>query len=253
MMKNGLHDLNNAELQVHSHISMQAIVDFKRLSSSDFFINVDAKTLLSILSVMQRERWPRDYRMARPGQINSRFFLLIKGRVKIVRHHADNGRELTLFLLGPGNGFNVLNLIDGGGRDLQINTLDEVEVLSAPTTRWLSWLEESPVLRKNMADVAAKHIERLSDLASELALDDTMTRLIHLLQRYFSQPHHEMNLLKDLPQEELANMIGTVRPVVSRLLGELKREGLIDMSNGELHVRNLQQMLNKVDGSRLHS
>jgi CRP/FNR family transcriptional regulator len=78
-----------------------------------------------------------------------------------------------------------------------------------------------------------------------------MTRLAHLILRYFdgvgeAEPAHP-NLIQDLPNEELAQMIGTVRVVVNRLLNELKREGIVDTQGGELHLLNLEKLLRKAE------
>jgi len=230
-----------------TRVDRQSIVDFKELALLPLFSKIDRRTLLSMLPEIRREHWPRGYGFKDPEQTKHRFYLLLKGRVKIGRHHLDSGRELTLFLLGPGDAFNVLNLIDGGVGNMEIYTLDEVEMLSVPTERWLVWMTQYPPLHKAIAELAASHIGRLSDLASELALDDTMTRLVHLISRYFNNSSRGLNLIQNLPQEELAHMIGTVRPVVARLLGELKRDGLINTDGGELHVRNLQRLLEKAN------
>jgi len=228
-------------------VDIQSIVDYKELVLLPLFSKIDRRALLSMLPEMRREHWPRGYGFKDPEQTKDRFYLLLKGRVKIGRHHLDSGRELTLFLLGPGDAFNALNLIDGGVGNMEIYTLDEVEVLSVPTERWLVWMAQYPPLHKAIAELAASQIGRLSDLASELALDDTMTRLLHLISRYFNNSSHGLNLIHNLPQEELAHMIGTVRPVVARLLGELKRDGVINTDGGEIHVRNLQRLLEKAD------
>jgi len=233
--------------ELESHVDVQSIVDYKELALSPLFRELDRRTLLIMLSVMRREHWPRGYCFKDSEQTKSRFYLLLKGRVKIGRHHLSNGRELTLFLLGPGDAFNVLNLIDGGVRDMETYALDELEVLSVPIDRWLAWMEEYTPLQKAIAELAASQIERLSELASELALDDTMTRLVHLISRYFSDSSPGLNLIQNLSQEELAHMIGTVRPVVARLLGELKRDGLINTDGGELQVLNLQRLLDKAN------
>ena len=236
---------SSLENQTHPHVSMQSIVDWRILSQSPLLNKLNNEVVLSMLSVMRRDIWPRGYTLTSAENTNTRFYLILKGRIKICRSHSENGRELTLFLLGPGDGFNVLNMIDGSNEYFINNTLDEVEVVSAPVATWLEWLDQYPVLRTSMAEVAADHIQRLSELACELALDDAMTRLIHLLVRYFNNSSYGLNLIQDLPQEELANMIGSVRPVVSRLLGELKRDGLIYMDGGEIHVRDLNLLLNK--------
>jgi len=115
--------------------------------------------------------------------------------------------------------------------------------MSAPVEQWLVWMEIYPVFHRAM--------HQLSELASDLALYDTMTRLVHLILRYFNGKERgglaRMNLIKDLPHDELAHMIGTVRVVVNRLLGELHHEGLINTRGGELHVCELKKLLLKAE------
>ena len=76
-----------------------------------------------------------------------------------------------------------------------------------------------------------------------------MTRLSHLILRYCNDrlTCSDINLISDLPHEELAHMIGTVRVVVNRLLAELKREGIIDTHSGRLRVLNIEKLLQKTE------
>lgn len=236
-----------------SYQAMRPLVDCKALSGTRLFPGVDERFLLNMVTCMQREHWPRGYLLKSPEETQERFHILLKGRVKVGRHHVDNGRELTFCLLGPGDGFNILTLINcRGPYDLQVRTLDEVEALSAPVDRWSRWMEEYPVLRQSMAADASVHIENLCQLASELALDDTMTRLVHLLLRHFHDKPRGLNLIHDLSQEELANMIGTVRPVVARLLGELRRDGVVDFSGGVLSIANPERLVERADSHLLN-
>ena len=247
-MNTDLHKKDVADLQVGQHLSIQTVLDYQALSGSNLFHQLDRASVLSILSKLRRDRWSRGYVYSFSNNFSPRFFIVIKGRVKVCGHHTNSGRELTLFLHGPGEGFNVLNLIDGGLSGLSIHALEEVELLSAPVETWIEWLDQYPVLRSSMAEVAAKQIKQLTEFACELALDDTMTRLIHLLLKYFNDDSQSgVNLIQDLSQEELANMIGTVRPVVARLLGELKRDGLIDTQGGVIHVSDLNRLLARVE------
>lgn len=225
-------------------VSMRQITDYRVLRASPIFSGLRREALIAIMSGMNHETWPRGYHFSHAAQVHDHFYVVIKGRVKIGRYHEQNGRELTLFLVGPGDGFNAIGLIDTDAPmdDLHYSTLDPVEVLSAPLASWLRWLDRYPPLRRAVACVARQRIEALRDLASELAFDSTKTRLIHLLLRHFDESCYGLRLIDDLPQEELANMIGSVRPVVARLLGELRREGVIESDHGRLQVANYQRL-----------
>ena len=233
-------------LLLHSLI-MQKILDPKALSDSLLFENLSEEALSEIVSSMRLESWKKGYSFPCFTTSEPYFYILVRGRVKVSRQHDSTGRELTLFVHGPGDGFNILNMIDGGNTEFFVTALDDVDVLSAPISLWINWLDKFPSLRTKMAGIASKQIKKLADLSSELALEDTMARLIHLLVKYLNEDESGVNLIQNLPQEELANMIGTVRPVVARLLGELKREGLIDNHGGVIHINNLSKLLDKAE------
>ena len=177
--------------------------------------------------------------------------MIVKGRVKVTRQNPQSGREITLCLLGPGDGFNIVSLLDGHRHDVTVETLDVVEAVSAPIEQWSEWLETYPRFHCSMHHYVNRMMWELSQLASDLALYDTMTRLVHLILRYFSdkegEPSPRKDLIKDLSHDELAHMIGTVRVVVNRLLSELRQEGIINTSGGELRVCDLEKLLDKAE------
>ena len=232
-----------------SRISMQTIADTHVMQKSPVFEGINALIVQNIVSVMHHESWPKGYHFKNPDQIPHYFYLVLKGRLKVGRYCEKSGRELTLFLLGPGDEFDILSLIDGDplDQDLRVCALDKVELLSAPIAQWFDWFEEYPPLREAAARIALLRMSQLRDLASELAFNDTKTRLVHLLLRYFDSSSYGLRLIDDLSQEELANMIGSVRPVVARLLGELRREGAVDTHGGRLHVADFEKLSELAD------
>lgn len=173
------------------------------------------------------------------------FRLVIEGRVKIVRSNSHEGRELTLWLLGPGDGFDVVSLLDGEPHAVTAWAVDDARTLVAPMALWRDWLEESRPLRIAAHRYAARRLRELSDLAGDLALHDTSARLAHLLLRHFDAK--EGNLLRDLPQRELASLIGSVRIVVSRLLAQMRRQGIVELRGGAVHSVDLQRLLAKAE------
>ncbi len=245
-MKEQLHDSFQVKLQKNHCVAMQPLFDYKIMSTSPLFSGIDPQSMKNMLSVMRSDRWPRGYQLE-SQQLKHRFYILLKGRVKVSRYHVASGRELILFLLGPGEAINGLNVIDNGRNDLQISAMDDVEVLSTSLDKWAEWTGQHQSLQKAMAEIENKQFERLSDLASELAFDNTMTRLSSLLLRYLNHSNYTLKIIHDLSQEELAHMIGTVRPVVARLLGELRREGVIGIFSGKIDVLNQKSLKEKAE------
>jgi hypothetical protein len=68
-----------------------------------------------------------------------------------------------------------------------------------------------------------KPIRTLEELASDLSLHDTATRLAKLILRHVDHENQppELKLINDVSNKELASMIGSVRVVVNRHLTKL--------------------------------
>jgi len=217
------------------------------LIQGPFFKGLDTSLLQTMVPALIGEHWTRRHVIMDPTKITHRFYVLLKGRVKIYLHN-KGGRELTLYLLGPGDAFNIETLLDGISPEVYAQTLDEVDVLSGPVDLWKGWLETYPSFRKAFSIYLDGRLRKVNELAGDLALHDTMTRLVHLILRHFDhiQPS-QPNLIADLSHEELAHMVGTVRIVINRLLTELKQEGIVDTHSGKLRVLDLQRLLAKAE------
>ncbi|HTY48866.1 MAG TPA: Crp/Fnr family transcriptional regulator [Steroidobacteraceae bacterium] len=208
---------------------------------------MDTRSLHVMAGVMTAETWRRSSQMLTPGQSAERFMIIVRGRVKIVCSNAHDGRELTLWLLGPGDAFDVVSLLDGEPHSVSAWALDEVETVSAPMSVFRHWLERFPQLRKSCCRYTAAQVRSLTALSAELALHDTMTRLVQLLVRHYAAGSaaspHQVNLIRDLPHEELAHLVGSVRVVINRLLARLRRQGVVATGHNGLSVVNLQRLL----------
>jgi CRP/FNR family transcriptional regulator, cyclic AMP receptor protein len=211
------------------------------LKQSPLFRGLDEQTLQEMSHVLALQTHPAKCDILPPAQTVERFYVLTRGRVKITRSNEHDGRELTLWLLEPGDGFDIVSLLDGQPHVVSAWALEEVETLSAPVPVLREWLERYPAFRIAILRYVAQQLRELTELAGSLALHDTMTRLAHLLLRHYDG--NGVHLIHDLPHDELASMIGSVRVVVNRLLARLKKEAVIELHNGRLGVMNLKRLL----------
>lgn len=219
--------------------------EFGQLTRSSLLRELDQCALREIASALSVEHWPARKIVMTPEATCKRFYLLLQGRITASRQNPETGRELTVFFLGPDDGFNVISLLDGNRHELTAETLDPVTAVSAPIKLWYDWLDRYPSLQHTLHCYIDKQLRQLSELATDLALHDTMARLSHLILRNYeaSQENPRRDLLQGLSNQELAHLIGTVRVVVNRLLRELQKEGVIEYRVGELHVLDLQKLL----------
>jgi CRP/FNR family transcriptional regulator, cyclic AMP receptor protein len=215
--------------------------------ASPLFSGINRNTLKEMTGALVHETWPKGCDIQATLNPIQRFRIIVRGRVKITRSNSDNGREVTLWLLGPGDAFDVINLLDDEAHPICAWSLDEVETLAAPVAVFRDWLEQSVQFRMAMNRYIARQLSVLTELTTDIALHDTMTRMAHLLLRHFGENRErgtrQLNLIRDLPQEEIAALIGSVRVVVSRLLTRLKKLEIVELRPGAIRVLDLKRLL----------
>lgn len=219
------------------------------LSQSPLFHGCDRQFLQDRLLHLEPVEHSRGDVVLEAQQTKDTFFIVVKGRVKLVSRAEANEREITLFLLGPGEAFDVVSLLDRQAHNLSAEALDDVTLLSAPTEEIRNWIAHHPEFNRTFLPYLGRKMSMLSELASDLTLHDTGIRLARLILRHVDpeSANHEVQLINNLSHEELANMIGTVRVVANRQIQNLKRRGIIDARRGHLVVKDLDALMKQCD------
>ncbi len=221
----------------------------KCLQESTLFGELDRETLVDILSRCRRETW-KQRRLLPLEETWQRFHILLSGRVRLSRSNPHSGRMITLFLHGPGDGFCLFSLLDGQPHDLMLETLDDVALLSIPMEETREWIAAHPAFNRALLPYIGQQMCALANLAEDLALHDTETRLARLILRHMDDAesaHAEPRLINDLSNESLAEMIGSVRVVVNRQLQHWKQEGIVDAHRGYLAVEKLNALAQRAE------
>ena len=224
-------------------------VCFNTLRLSSLFSNLDEKTLQGMLLQFHRETWMKNSPAMDSSRTIDRFYVIISGRMKVCRINPDTGRELTIFLLGPGDVFDVICLLDYKEHEVEVTAIDDLETMYVPLGDVHSWIRQHPEFNRTFLPYLGKQIRSLEELATDLTLHGTCTRLIKLIIRHVDhkQPRNRLKLINDLSHEELANMIGSVRAVVSRHMQGLKKEGILETSRKHIEVKDLHSLLNRIE------
>ncbi len=222
----------------------------KALQSASLFHGVDEQMMEEILSHFTPMTLPKKS-MISSWQTKESFFVVIDGRVKVSRIDPETGREYIVFLLRGGDAFDIVSLLDGKEHEVSIEAIDELWLLKTSRKTARNWLDCHPEFNKNFLPYLGERMRSLENSSADLALYDTTTRLARLILHYVDEEGaqrgkgYAVKLINDLSHEALAQMIGSVRKVVNLNIQELKKEGIIDASRGNLSVKDLQALLEK--------
>lgn len=219
------------------------------LRKSPLFSELDETVLKEMFGLFRYEKRLKGETAISPQQASDHFYIVIRGRGKVSVYNPDNGREHILFFLKPGDGFDLISLLDDEWHDAIATALDDMEVLSVTVQQARTWIDQHPEFNRTLLPYLGKQMHDLANQVTDLSLYDTEARLARLILRNLvpGQLPQEVRLINDLSQEALASMIGSVRVVVARHLQSWKQKNIISGKRGDWSILDLKALLDKAE------
>jgi len=217
------------------------------LHRSDLFQYLEKQTLQDMFEQFTHRIWPRGRTIA-AQEVEEHFHVILCGRLRMAKMNEETGRMVTLFLHGPGDCFDILQLLNGQPFEGLLEARDELQLLTLPMDKARQWISEHDDFNRAFLAYLGKQMRALSELAGDLALHDTETRLAKLLLRHLDRHpsgHRKITLINDLSHEAIAEMIGSVRAVVNRQLQHWRKKGLISLDHGHIQIEKLEGLLER--------
>jgi CRP/FNR family transcriptional regulator/CRP/FNR family cyclic AMP-dependent transcriptional regulator len=166
-------------------------------------------------------------------------FIIRSGQVKVSLIHED-GKEFILSLLGEGEVFGELSLLDDRPRSANVSALEKTALVMLKRSDFLGLVERVPQIAVTLLEELASRLRRTDDQVEGLALLDVHNRVAKTLLRLAGdsgEPSADGILIRRRPtHQQLANMAGTTRETVTRALKQLQREGYIRVKGREILI-----------------
>ena len=166
-------------------------------------------------------------------------FVIETGSVKVTRTSED-GREVILSLLAEGDFFGELSLLDGGSRSATVVALEDSEIFILTRRDFMGILSNNPQITDTLLKELAHRIRRSDEQIEGLSLGDAEHRIAQTLLRLAEDRgtvKHGKVTIENLPlQQDIANMSGTSRETVSRMMHLLESQNFIERKGHLLHI-----------------
>jgi CRP/FNR family transcriptional regulator len=177
-------------------------------------------------------RLPAGTRIYGPGQAPEAYLLLIEGTVR-VQQVSEGGREIVLYRVSAGQSCALTTACLLGYEDYLAEAIaeTEIEAVVVPRATFDELIASSPEFRRFVFAAFSHRVTDLCRIIDEVAFQ----RLdIRLAQKLIELSHGSDRV--EATQQQLAAEIGSAREVVSRLLSEFHRRGLIETTRGSLSI-----------------
>ena len=156
-------------------------------------------------------------------------YIIREGRVSVSKL-SDDGREKILEMLGEGAFVGEMALLDQRPRSATVKTLSSAKLLALSRGDFLSLLRRNADLALHVIQELTRRLRETDEQASSLSFLRVKDRTKGLLRRMADEPPTggTRRMTPTLTHQQIADMIGTSRETVTRVVKELKQDGWLD-------------------------
>jgi CRP/FNR family cyclic AMP-dependent transcriptional regulator len=192
------------------------------------FSCLDDAELEGLLAAAVRKTFARHTILLNAGDTTDSLYVITEGKVKAVIID-EHGKEIILSISGPGEYFGEMAMIDGEPRSATIMTREPTELLIFSKADLRRVFSQNPDIVFNLLKGLTRRLRKANQQIESLALMDVYGRVATLLSES-AQPQGAVAVVPEaLTHQEIANMVGSSREMVSRILNELARGGYIQV------------------------
>src|SRR5689334_24501191 len=141
------------------------------LSTVPIFSELTPDDITSLAKLSLRKRYPKDAVVFFENEEGDFFFMILEGRIKVTIL-GDDGREVILSILGPGDFFGEMALLDNEPRSATAIAIEDSELLSLHRTDFQTVLTDNKSITSALIKVLSGRLRHANHQISTLALLD---------------------------------------------------------------------------------
>jgi CRP/FNR family cyclic AMP-dependent transcriptional regulator len=184
-----------------------------------------------VLSIARRRTFSRREVVFHRGDPADTLHLVHTGRFA-VRIQTALGDTVMLSMVGPGETFGEIALLDGvGPRSATVVALEKAETRAIHKVDFDALRIRHPAIGDILARALALRVRRLSELLLEAHYEPADRRVLRRIAEF-----GELGDVIPLTQEELSNLAGTSRATVNRVVNEARARGELEVRRGRIEV-----------------
>jgi CRP-like cAMP-binding protein len=213
------------------------------LRSNPVFGSLPAKEIESLAAASREvECHARDY-VFMEGDAAEWLCIVRSGRIRILRH-SRAGKDVVLELLGPGEIFGGVAVIEKRPYPAAAQATEASVILKIPAQALAAASERNPSVIRELALMMGRRLRSAHDSVKSLAIDPAEARLastlLRLAERDGERAPRGLALPFHLTRQSLADMCGTTVETAIRMMSRWTRNGLILDESGRLIVTDVE-------------
>jgi len=217
------------------------------LRNVPIFNELSDQELEKIAGLGIRKKYKKGSIILLEEETGAALFVIITGKVKIVRMD-DDGREVILSILGESDFFGEMAILDGLTRSASVVATSKSELFMIHRRDFLKLLNDYPMVAIALLREMTGRLRKADTQIKSLSLKDAAGRVANVVLQLadevgmFRKGRVEID---ELPlQQDLANMAGTSRETISRMIHKFIKKGYLQLQGNKLIINDYESFKN---------
>jgi CRP/FNR family transcriptional regulator len=219
----------------------------KALRETVLFKEVLEKDLEKLVLSSRLIRLESDQILFSAGDPSEGLYVVLEGRTRAVRHGAD-GKEQVIHEDTPFSTFPEVAVFDDGPCPSSVISLEQSVLLLLPKEHVKSFCILHPEVAMAALRVLSRRLRKATGMVEDFSLKDVSQRLAEFLLKQLPENPDRSGLELRYSNQEIADMIGTVREVVSRAFSKLQRKKWIRKDGRSVEILDRASLQSHVEG-----
>lgn len=213
-------------------VTVDRITEF--LATVPLFREIERPALRTFAEITREQRYPKHAVIVSEGDPGDALFVVRAGEVKVVLVGED-GREVILNVLGQGDHFGELSLIDGRPRSAHVVATSPASMLILRRADFRRRVEAQPQVAWALLTELSRRLRQADSAIGSLVMLDVPGRVAKVLLDH-ATPGEPAQLVRALTHQTIAQMVGATRETVSRTMKELAATGAISVDKRQVTI-----------------
>jgi CRP/FNR family transcriptional regulator, cyclic AMP receptor protein len=218
---------------------MAVVSSLDLLRRVPLFSHLTPEQMDGVADSLVKTRYKRGDMILKQGEKSRTLYLLLSGRARVIKRH-KTGQEVILATMTQGDCVGEMSIIDDMPHSASLQAVVQTDVLSLSHSAYSQWLPEADSTALGIMCGLTRRLRRADRNVASLALVDVHGRVAKvLIESSVREPDGRRLISEKISRQDVANMVGASREMVSRVMGFLEEEGCIEtLDTGAIQIHN---------------
>ncbi len=203
------------------------------------------QTIEWLLNMATEHDYPSQRAVLMEDAWGNAVYFIVSGWVKVRRTKGED--SVAIAILGPGDFFGEMAVLDESPRSTDVISLSEVKLLSVSRERFIQILFKDPQLHHRMLQLMVRRVRQIN-LRLQMRLSPPAVKLAHTLVSLadnYGQESGQGKKILNIPLKDLTEVTEITLEETTKIMEKLNEKGWIqiDTANNTIDLINYQQLV----------